>query len=91
MAAEYNVLEDAMEFDITSSSNESGGQQAARGGLAPSRSAGSPSRVLAMMGSTAVPEVERNGMPNSSTSNAAAGGNRTSRSASELPSDTWQV
>ena len=59
MAAEYNFLEDAMEFDITSSSNESEGQNVARGALAPCRTAGSPNRVLAMMGSTTAPEVEK--------------------------------
>ena len=62
-----------MEFDITSSPNESGGQNAARGALAPSRTAGSPNRVLAMMGTTTVPEVERNGMPSSSMVVAVVG------------------
>ena len=82
MALQFNVLDEAMELDITSSSNASGEQAVARGVLALSRTPGSPNRVLAMMGSTTVPEIERNGMPSSSTNIAATGGDRPARSAS---------
>ena len=61
MALQYDIIKSAVEFDITSSSNESEAL-VGRGIKAPARPCDPAGRTLAMMGSSIMPETERNVM-----------------------------